>query len=203
MSEHARMQSFLHAARSVAGGSGAIDDHALLVAAKKVRLVVGTGRELESSDWAELFPDHRIRECARAMLTEVAILELDFDATLLHSAPRPDPAVLTLAAAPEAIHSAPRVDSSTLTTAATAEAVERRWHSLLTGVPDDGLPADNGAGTITSLELGRMILRVSQGKGRASFGHLPSAGGFRDRFVACARDADRLDMIDDLPADGI
>ena len=82
------------------------------------------------------------------------------------------------------------------------EAVERKWHALLTSIPDDGLPADDGGPPVDGMELGRLIMQVSQGKGSISFTRLPSAEGFRDRFLDAAQDAQRLGLIDGLP-DGL
>ena len=180
MGDSTRIQAFLSAARSASGAGSAADEHALVIAAKKIRLAVETGKELLPADWADLFPDDRIRELARTMLSEVNVMDLDFAATVIESArPADDHAAQTIAVSPEAL--------------------QRKWHALMTSIPDEGLAANDGCGVVTSLELGRLVLQVSQGKGRVNFAHLPVAGGFRERFVAAARDAGRLGLIDDLP----
>jgi len=179
MSE-SRIDAFLDAAEAGGVVRDAQDAHALLIAAKKVRLAVETGRQLRNDEWRELFPDERVRHLAREMLTDVSITDIDFEATMHQSMP----------AEPEA---------SEQTMALSPSAVQRKWHALLISIPDDGLLAPDGGSMISSLELGRLILLVSQGKGRVSYSLLPTADGFRDRFVQAARDAHRLQLVDGLP----
>lgn len=205
MSGSSPVETFLTAVQATLGARSADQMHALAVAAKKVRLAVESGTTLTDSAWVELFPDARVRAFARDTLTPVSIVDLDFDATVFHT-PATPPTIQPPSAAPNATlptaspATAPSaIEPATHTMAASPEALQRKWHALLASIPDEGLPADDGSGVINGMELGRLIIQVSQAKGRASFRRLPTAAGFRERFLDAARDAQRLDLIDDMP----
>ena len=183
MSESSKVESFLSAVAAAVGALPAQETHALAVAAKNVRRAIETGTPVSEAEWLEGFPDEQIRSLARRMLSEVSITELDFAATMCQG-PEPPP------------------EQVTQTMAMSPAAVQRKWHALLASIPDEGLPADDGGGVVDGMELGRLILQVSQAKSRINLARLPSADGFRERFLEAARDAQRLGLIDGLP-DGL
>ena len=182
MSNPSVIDAFLSAVEARVGTLDDARKHELAVAAKNIRSAVESGAEVTDATWEDCFPSEDARAVARELLGTVSVMNLDFEATVMEGA-----------------GGTGQGGDADGTMAVTPEAVERKWHALLTSVPEDGL-AEDGTGTLVdAMELGRMILNVSKGKASVDFARLPSAEGFRERFLEAARDSGRLDSISGLP----
>jgi hypothetical protein len=174
------IDTFMHAVARIPGLSLA-QSHEALRAAKLLRRHVEAGRRPSEEEWQALFPFHVVRQLAQIHLDEgPGEPLLDAEATLTggkSQAGGREPGA-------RSVGGGSRDD----------------WYVLLTDVPDEGLPLDGGSGRhVDSWELRRLVYSVSRGWEAVDYHALPTAGGFRDRFVDIARRTDRLACIRGLP----
>ena len=206
------IDAFIAAVEARLGRLETADLHDITRAAKLVRLDVEAGTPMSDKRWEVLFSDATTRELAQQMLTaKPAITEIDFDKTAIGLRPTDSPAFAgplpAWAKTPstQSPPTAPTADAAPAPAAATSVptspgALAHAWHSLLTAIPPDGLPAnDDPAKRLDFLELGRMILDVSQGRGPVAHARIPEAAGFRARFIELARAAGRTELVTGLP----